>query len=278
MKKILLSLIALLPCVALFTSCEDDIGKRQAVFTATMPADDLSSTRPGSIINGVPAADGFNLNAQWKEGDKIQIFVRQDGKVYQAESPSTVSDISSDGKTCSFEIVLPKSVNRDKDYEIIGVTGVEACIDGDDIIATCALTRLGIDSNDAPLLPMWFTTKKGSNQAKFRHLCAYEVLYVYNSSESSITFKHRGFEVMTPWYKYSDKISLTGNYISAVQGDQTDAESSVITIPASMTGTIVSWYIPADNKIGGTSEATINNAKLKAVVNGRAVTTIDALS
>ena len=278
MKKILLSLIALLPCVALFTSCEDDIGKRQAVFTATMPADDLSSTRPGSIINGVPAADGFNLNAQWKEGDKIQIFVRQDGKVYQAESPSTVSDISSDGKTCSFEIVLPKSVNRDKDYEIIGVTGVEACIDGDDIIATCALTRLGIDSNDAPLLPMWFTTKKGSNQAKFRHLCAYEVLYVYNSSESSITFKHRGFEVMTPWYKYSDKISLTGNYISAVQGDQTDAESSVITIPASMTGTIVSWYIPADNKIGGTSEATINNAKLKAVVNGTAVTTIDALS
>ena len=125
---------------------------------------------------------------------------------------------------------------------------------------------------------MWFTTKKGSNQAKFRHLCAYEVLYVNNSSESSITFKHRGFEVMTPWYKYSDKISLTGNYISAVQGDQTDAESSVITIPASMTGTIVSWYIPVDNKIDGTSEATIDNAKLKGVVNGTAVTTIDALS
>ena len=33
-----------------------------------------------------------------------------------------------------------------------------------------------------------------------------------------------------------------------------------------------------DNKIDGTSEATINNAKLKAVVNGTDVTTIDALS
>lgn len=271
-------LFLMLIVVALFTSCEDDIGKRQAVFTATIPADDLSSSRPGSIINGVPAADGFNLNAQWKNGDKIQIFVRQDGKVYQAESPSTVSDISNDGKTCSFELVLPKKVNRDKDYEIIGVTGVEACIDGDDIIATCALTRLGIDGNGELSLPMWFTTKKGSNQAKFRHLCAYEVLYVYNSSESSVTFRHRGFQVMTPWYKYSGKISLTGNYISAVQDGQTDAESSEITIPAGSTGTIVSWYILADDIIGGTSEATINNAKLKAVVNGNAVITIDALS
>ena len=71
MKKILLSLIALLACVALFTSCEDDIGKRQITFTATMPADDLSFSRPGSIINGVPDGEGFNLNAQWKDGDRI---------------------------------------------------------------------------------------------------------------------------------------------------------------------------------------------------------------
>ena len=272
--QLLLCLISM----ALFTSCEDDIGKRQAVFTATMPADDLSSTRPGSIINGVPAADGYNLNVQWKEGDKIQIFVRQDGKVYQADSPSTVSDISSDGKTCSFELVLPKKVNLDKGYEIIGVTGVEAYIDGDDIIASCALTRLGIYGNGSVSLPMWFTTHKGSTQAKFRHLCASEILYVNNSSESNITFKHRGFEVMTPWYKYSGKISLTGNYISADQGGQIDAESSEITIPAGSTGTIVSWYIPADDIIGGTSETTIDNAKLKAVVNGTAVITIDALS
>ena len=279
MKKYLLSLIALFSCVALLSSCEDyDLEKRQVTFTATMPADDLSSTRPGSIINGVPAADGFNLNAQWKDGDKIQIFVRQDGKVYQAESPSAVSDISSDGKTCTFELVLPKSVNRDKDYEIIGVTGVDAYIDGNDVIASCDLNRVGVDSSGAPLLPMWFTCKKGNTQAKFRHLCTYEVLYVNNSTESSITFKHVGFDVMTPWYKYSDKISLTGNYISADQNAPNDIESGKITIPAGAIGTIVSWYIPADNNIGGTTEATIDNAKLKAVVNGNAVTTIDALS
>ena len=87
MKKFALLLFALM-LVFLFPSCEEDIEKRQVTFTASMPADDLSSSRPGSIINGAPAADGFNLNAQWKEGDKIQIFVRQDEKVYQADSPS----------------------------------------------------------------------------------------------------------------------------------------------------------------------------------------------
>lgn len=148
MKKIAHFLLLL--TMVLLTSCEEDIEKRQVAFTATMPSDDLSSLRPGSIINGVPAADGFNLNARWRDGDKIQIFVRQDGRVYQVESPAVVSGISNDGKSCSFELVLPKNVKPDKDYEIIGVTGVEAYIDGEDVIATCDLKRMGIDSDDAP--------------------------------------------------------------------------------------------------------------------------------
>ena len=277
MKMFALSLLAFLAMLLFTTSCEEDIEKRQAVFTATMPSDDLSSLRPGSIINGVPAADGFNLNAQWKDGGKIQIFVRQDGRVYQVESPAVVSGISSDGKTCSFELLLPKSVKPDRDYDIIGVTGVEAYIDGEDVIASCELKRMGIDSDDAPLLPMWFTAKKGSNQAKFRHLCAYEVLTVSNNSETSIRFKHEGFEVITPWYKYSDKVVLTGKGFSGHEAGQTDAESNEITIPAGETGTIVSWYIPRFDVTDETPGGTINNARLKTVINGSTVTTVDAM-
>ena len=277
MKMFALSLLAFLAMLLFTTSCEDDISKRQAVFTATMPSDDLSSLRPGSIINGVPAADGFNLNARWRDGDKIQIFVRQDGRVYQVENPAVVSGIGSDGKTCSFELVLPKSVKPDRDYDIIGVTGVEAYIDGEDVIASCDLKRMGIDSDDAPLLPMWFTAKKGSNQAKFRHLCAYEVLYVNNSTDSSFMFKHGGFDVMTPWYKYRDKVVLTGNGFSGHEAGQTDAESNEITIDAWETGTIVTYYVPRFDVGDETDDATINNAKLKAVINSHAVTTTDAL-
>ena len=273
------AILFLLIAVALLTSCEEDIEKRQMTFTASMPADDLSSLRPGSIINGLPDADGFNLKAQWKDGDKIQIFVRQDGMLYHVENPAIVSDISSDGKTCSLLVTLPKKVKRDKDYEIIGVTGVEAYIDGEDIVASCALTRVGIDGNCRVSLPMWFTAKKGSNQAKFRHLSAYEVLYVSNNSESSITFKHSGFEVMTPWYKYSDKVVLTNSSrIISSQDEQTDAESNEITIPAGETGTIVTCYIPRFDITDETLDATINNAKLKAVINSNAITTNDALN
>ncbi len=265
--------------VFLLTSCEEDIGKRQAVFTATMPADDLSSSRLGCIINGEPAADGFNLNARWKNGDKIQIFVRQEGKVFQVESPSTVYDISSDGKTCSFQVTLPKSVKTEREYEVIGVTGAEAYIDGEDVVASCILTRVGIGGSGSVSLPLWFSSKNGSSQAKFLHICTYEVLYVNNNSESNITFKHRGFDVMTPWYKYSEKIVITNlsRYLSGGNGSN-DSGSNEITIPAGTTGTIVSWYTPADYRIDGTTESTINNARLKAVVNGNDVTSSDALS
>ena len=265
-------LLLLLLAVALFPSCEEDIEKRQVTITATMPSDDLSSSRLGSIINGVPAADGFNLNAQWKNGDKIQIFVRQGGAVYQAESPA-VSDISSDGKTCSFMITLPKSVNLDHDYDIIGMAGVEAQIDGSNVVALCTMKRVSSESSNEFLLPMWFTAKKGSTQAKFRHLCSYEVLNVNNVSDASITFKHSGFKVLSRWYLYSASILLSDGSIAGGQDVKNDAESDEITIPAGGTGSIVSWYIP----ITIIADVTIDNAKLKAVVNGNAVTTVDAM-
>jgi len=272
MNKYLLSLIALLACVVLLTSCEEDIEKRQVAFTATMPSDDLSSSRLGSIINGVPAADGFNLRAQWQDGDKIQSFVRQDGKVYQVESPAEISSISSDGKTCSFMITLPKSVNSDKDYDIIGVTGVETQIDGSNVIALCNLKREGSERFDEEF-PMWFACKKGSNQAKFRHLCTYEVLNVNNVSDANITFKHSGFQVLSRWYIYSASILLSDGSILGGQYVQSDVESNEITIPAGETGTIVSRYIP----ITIIADVTIDNAKLKAVVNGEDLTTIDVM-
>ena len=257
--------------MVLLTSCEEDIEKRQVTFTATMPSDDLSSSRLGSIISGMPA-DGFNLKAQWKEGDEIQIFVRQDGIIYQAESPAAINDISSDGKLCSFMVTLPKSVNRDKDYEIIGVTGVEAQIDGSNVVALCTMNRVSAERFDE-IFPMWFTCKKGSNQAKFRHLCTYEVLNVNNVSDASITFKHSGFKAISHWYSYSASILLSDGSILGGQDVQSDVESDEITIPAGGTGTIVSWYIP----ITIIADVTIDNAKLQAIVNGEDVTTIDAM-
>ena len=273
MKKILFSLIALLACVVLFTSCEEDIEKRQVTFTATMPSDDLTSFRPGSIINGVPASDAFNLSAQWKDGDKIQIYILQNEKVYEVESPPTINDISSDGKTCSFQFTLPKKVKADSDYDVIGVMGVEVYVYDSKVIGLCTMKRVSTERSDEIVLPIWFTAKKGSNQAKFRHMCACEVLYVNNVSDASITFKHSGFQALSRWYIYSASILLSDGSIAGEQDVKNDAESDEITIPSGGTGTIVSWYIPKTI----IADVTIDNAKLKAVVNGKDVTTIDAI-
>ena len=82
---------------------------------------------------------------------------------------------------------------------------------------------------------------------------------------------------MTPWYKYSDKVVLTGKGFSGHEAGQTDAESNEITIDAWETGTIVTYYVPRFDVGDETDDATINNAKLKAVINSHAVTTTDAL-
>ena len=82
---------------------------------------------------------------------------------------------------------------------------------------------------------------------------------------------------MTPWYKYSDKVVLTGNSYSGYEAGQNDAQSNEITIPAGETGTIVSWYIPRFDVTDEIPDAIINNARLKAVVNGSAATSSDAL-
>ena len=263
----------------MLASCDDnDMESRQVTFTASLPADDWSASRPSSILNGVPEEDDFNLETRWNEGDKIQLFVRQDDKVYQVESQSTVYDIGSDGKTCSFQFTLPKSVKTGRDYDVIGVSGLDVIVDGEDVIALCGVKRVGIDRNGAVSLPLWFTSKKGSSQAKFRHLFTYEVLYVNNSTDSSIKFKHQGFKVATPWYKFNEKIVLnnTSKYAGIIE-TKTDAESNEITVEAWDTGVILSWYIPTHEIGDVTTDIPVDNAKLRAVVNGDAVITTDAL-
>ena len=273
------ALLFLLISAALLTSCDDnDPESRQITFTAAMPTDDWSASRPSSILNGVPEEDDFNLVTQWHDGDKIRLFVRQGDKVYQVESPATIYDISSDGKTCSFQFTLPKSVKTDRDYDIFGVVGLDVIVDGEDVIALCGVKRVGVDRDGAVSLPIWFTSKKGTSQVKFRHLFTYEVLYVNNSTGSSMKFKHQGFDVGTPWYKYNEKIVLnnTSKYAGIIE-TKPDAESDEITIDAWDTGVIVSWYIPAHEISDVTTDIPIDNAKLRAVVNGSVVRTTDAL-
>ena len=108
MKKI--ALILLLSITMSWLSSCDEKDAPSVVFTALIPDEDMSSQRPGSIIKDITMSQGinsFNLSARWKDGDVIQLFVRQGGKIYQVENLATVFDISADGKKCSFNFTMP---------------------------------------------------------------------------------------------------------------------------------------------------------------------------
>lgn len=276
--------ILVLCCVAallpLLGACDEDEvampGSRQIECTATMPGESRQSS-PSRKVVSVPSGEGsLDLIARWKEGDEIQIFVRQAGKVYKTDKAAAVYGISGDGKSCSFRFTLPSSVDPEKDYEVIGVTGVETVtVSGTDVVAVSTLRRVSLESDGEAPSPMWFVTAMSASttalEARFRHLGTYEVLHVKNKSGSSMTFRHRGFEVSRQWYKSSDNTVLSDSYNPTTAGGTGDVESAKsLTIAAGATGKVLSWYIPTG--------ATIVSARLKATVNGKSVSSSDTIT
>ncbi len=277
MKKI--ALILLLSITMSWLSSCDEKDAPSVVFTALIPDEDISSQRPGSIIKDITMSQGinsFNLSARWKDGDVIQLFVRQGGKIYQVENLATVFDISADGKKCSFNFTMPSLVNESLEYEIIGVTGIDAHIEGQNVVVNSSMKRIPLENGNTMPSPMWFIINKtnlttGNRQVQFKHLGTYEVLSVNNNSTSSITFKHCGFFSYTfPWYLIDGSIVI-GSKAGTASNDteQTDVQSDDITIAPGAVGAILSWYIPIGRHI--------TLARLHAIIDGQEMTSIDMM-
>ena len=251
-------------------------GNDEIVVTAIMP-DDGTTPSHGTLKGVAVSSDDNTLNliTKWKSGDKIQVFVRQDNKVYKVSEESAVYNISSDGKTCSFNFSLPSSIDGARVYDVIGVTGISAQASGSEVYATSTLKRMNLDSNGEATSPMWFITAKTNTatnfQAKFQHLGTYEILHVTNATSGDLTFRHLGFDVSEPWFKYNDNTALNNTYDpTASFTEPGDVESPPILIRAGKTGKILSWYMP--------SGKLMTNAKLIALINGQSVTSSNTKS
>ena len=275
MKKIInnISIMCNLLLLVVLSACADEAGLMvsgdQIVVTATMP-DDESTPKSGTLKSVAVSSDDNTLNliTKWKSGDKIQVFVRQDNKVYKLSEESAIYNISSDGKTCSFNFSLPSSIDGSRVYDVIGVTGITAQVSGSEVYASSTMKRMILDSNGEATSPLWFATAKTNTatnfQAKFQHLGTYEILHVTNSSSGDLTFRHMGFDVSNPWFKYQDNTLLNNTYDpTAIFAEPGDTESPPILIKAGRTGKILSWYIPSGSLIEG--------AKLIALINGTTI-------
>ena len=255
MKKIINNIYLMCSIVLLVVlgACSDEDkfmgGNDEIVVTAIMP-DDGTTPSHGTLKGVAVSSDDNTLNliTKWKSGDKIQVFVRQDNKVYKVSEESAVYNISSDGKTCSFNFSLPSSIDGARVYDVIGVTGISAQASGSEVYATSTLKRMNLDSNGEATSPMWFITAKTNTatnfQAKFQHLGTYEILHVTNATSGDLTFRHLGFDVSEPWFKYNDNTALNNTYDpTASFTEPGDVESPPILIRAGKTGKILSWYI-----------------------------------
>lgn len=276
MKK-LNRIIAGIAIAALAVGCAEDKG------LVTEP-DPVTQQLPGTLVTVNAGVDTYNsiskvglsqsdntldLISKWQEDDVVSVFARQDDKSYNIGNVA-LDRISSDGRTCSFNIILPGEINTSKEYEIYGVTGAgenAELLTGLNI--TTEAQRVPLADLKAPM--MFYTTAKSTIvEASFQHIGAYEVLHVINTTGSSISFTHNGYNTASPWYYEAFKCYFNGDKHTSSSPQQSDGEAKVsaVTVPAGKSASIVSWYVPN----GG----TISNAVLKATIGSTEVTSVNS--
>ena len=263
--------------VALAAGCAEEKG------LVTEP-DPATPQLPGTLVTVNAGVETYNslskvalkqddntldLVSQWQSDDVITIFARQDEKTYTVGNV-TLDKISSDGRTCSFSIMLPGEINTSKEYEIYGVTGAG---ENAELLTGLKITteaqRVPLADLKAPM--MFYTTAKSTTvEASFQHIGAYEVLHVINTTGSSINFTHNGYNTASPWYYEAFKCYFNGDKHTSSSPQQSDGEAKVsaVTVPAGKSASIVSWYVPN----GG----TISNAVLKATIGSTEVTSANS--
>ncbi len=210
----------------------------------------------------------LDLLAKWQEGDKIHIYARQGNKCFDAGEVD-VEKISSDGKTCSFNIMLPVEADASQSYVVYGVCGTDSELKGNELVISSVRLRSAFSLFHAPMM-FSATVNASTINAVFKHIGAYEVLHVINNTGSEIKFSHEGFSV-SDWYYHSPcsyDMSKSAPELQKASAFDQDMYSSVYThIPAGQESSLLSWYVPN----GG----TITNATLKAKINDTEVSSIN---
>ena len=276
MKKLQNLTLGILSAATLFAACAKD-SDSGAIQSPPLPDEPL----PGTTVTINAAVQGddeslskvalsqpdntLDLVAKWQEDDQIQVFAKQGGKTYEV-GKVPVENISSDGKTCSFNVVLPGEINTSKAYELYGLCGVEGTFEDGVLTFAAATQRVPFDKFKAPLM-FAATASSTTVNAKFEHIGTYEVLHIVNKTSSNFNFAHNGYDVAAPWcydnFKCTVGYSDSKTTLSVSQQDG-GANISEVTVLGGQSAAIVSWYVPNGGKIAGaTLNGRINGGEVK---------------
>ena len=125
MKIKLISTVLL--AVAIFTGCNKDVSdfskeRRLITVTASIPAEISGAASGARTRTSIENAES-KIVVKWKTGDTINLFIVQDGKIYEISGVKLNAD-PGNAKKAEFTFSLPSGTDVNRDFTLYGVHGL----------------------------------------------------------------------------------------------------------------------------------------------------------
>jgi len=214
---------------------------------------------------GVTQQEGsLDLIPFWVNGDKMDFYavreneiIPHDGEAVQDRKEIVylgnyeATNIVTDGShsSCEFRIDYPDEFDRWEPYQIIGVSGKLSGIVDQKIVVDASLMRTTLFALKAPV---WLSVDMSDYvpEVTCKHIGAYEVLHITNTSNKDISFRLLDYSAEKKWY-YDDGSFYPENwgYINKKIVPYTlyDVEP-IVRVGAGEKASLVSWYITSTDK------------------------------
>lgn len=281
------SIYLILTILSVFISCTEEEWmrtdkSRHIIVTAHMPESGNNTRASLSQKEG-----SLDFLTQWNEGDAVHLHIEQDGSFYEVKYtrpdalPGEVSfnsipvkNISEDRKSCTIEFDLPEGVDADRPYKIYGFTYDRGLVGTDEDDNEVLVYYYSFYRKNSKSIPLYCEVESNalSSGIEFKHFLAYEILHIKNNSKETITFTHKGFGVDKAWYHLDCGLFIWPSHHSIETKYFINPSDSgeKIEINSGETKEILSCYYPTGEKI--------ENARLKATINGNEVLSSDTKS
>ncbi len=198
MKK--LSFLFTIVCIFCLHSCsnseqdfvdqedvENSLNRILTLKASTQEEDSKSGVSSTRLL--LEETDQGTITVNWKEGDKINLcFVSEDGNIVRTVTDITVSNISANGKSGDFEIVIPEDINGT--FNLYGVYGASFSEENNTALIlpeTVAGSKLSdVESISVMRFAAEGLTVDSSPKVTFKHIGSIFSVWVYNDTDTAV--------------------------------------------------------------------------------------------
>jgi len=267
MKRTFIAISIIILCGLYGCKDAEDLQTTSRLRTVTASLGRSSGTRIGLTQD----SSSKDIITKWQADDKVRVIITHDAKTYDIGDVS-VYDISSDGKSCTFQYLLPEELEGIVEgYRLSCFTSnCNGKVQDDNVLYNASIDRAPISNFKARVMFDEHVDEENCF-VTFNHYGTYELLHITNKSDKSISFSLNGFDASPRWYREHGAMSLYNNnqFVTDTSFESVE-QSQKVTIPANESEIVVSWYIP--------NGQTINNATMVAMIDDKEVHSSNTIS